>query len=504
MNPELVLPILIPLTAGALSLAFWRSVRLQRMLAVIATGLLLGSGVWLMRSTIEQGFLVAEMGSWPAPFSIVLVSDMLGAIMIVLTGIIGLAIAIYSLASTPRGHEKFGYYPLMHLLLAGVAGAFLTGDIFNLFVWFEVMLLASFALLTLGGERAQMEGAIKYVTLNLFSSAIFLSAVGLLYGMVGTLNMADIAQKLNSVEDPGMVTVVSLMFMMSFGIKAAAFPLFFWLPASYHTPQVAVSALFAGLLTKVGVYALYRVFTLIFTQDVAYTHTILLWAAALTMLTGVLGAAAQFEFRRILSFHIVSQIGYMLLGLALFTPLALIGGVFYIMHHIIVKTNLFLVSGITYRLLGSYELKDLGGVYRQRPYLALLFLIPALSLAGIPPLSGFFAKFIVVRASLEASEYAITAIALLVGLLTLYSMIKIWAEVFWKKVPEHVADVSRLNGEVKDKHNWAYYVPVVGLAMCTLIIGLYGQPIYVLAETAASQLMNPQLYIEAVLGGQSK
>ena len=504
MNLELVLPILIPLTAGALSLALWRSIRLQRALAVVSTGLLLAAGIWLMRSTIEQGFLVVEMGSWPAPFSIVLVSDVLGAIMIVLTGIIGLAIAIYSLASTPRGHERFGYYPLMHLLLAGVAGAFLTGDIFNLFVWFEVMLLASFALLTLGGERAQMEGAIKYVTLNLFSSAIFLSAVGLLYGMVGTLNMADIAQKVNSVDDPGMVTVVSLLFMISFGIKAAAFPLFFWLPASYHTPQVAVSALFAGLLTKVGVYALYRVFTLIFTQDVAYTHTILLWAAAFTMLTGVLGAAAQFEFRRILSFHIVSQIGYMLLGLALFTPLALIGGVFYIMHHIIVKTNLFLVSGITFRLLGSYELKDLGGVYRQRPYLALLFLVPALSLAGIPPLSGFFAKFIVVRASLEASEYLISAIALLVGLLTLYSMIKIWAEVFWKKLPDHVPDVSRLNGEVKDRNNWAFYLPVVGLAACTLMIGLYGQPIYVLAETAADQLRNPQLYIEAVLGGQSK
>jgi len=178
--------------------------------------------------------------------------------------------------------------------------------------------------------------------------------------------------------------------------------------------------------------------------------------------------------------------------------------VFYIMHHIIVKTNLFLVSGITYRLLGSYELKNLGGVYRQRPYLALLFLIPALSLAGIPPLSGFFAKFIVVKASLEASEYVISAIALLVGLLTLYSMIKIWAEVFWKKVPDHVTDVGRLNGEIKNTHNWAYYVPVVGLAACTLIIGLYGQPIYVLAETAADQLMNPQLYIEAVLGGTPK
>lgn len=504
MNLAPVLPILVPLLAGALSLAFWRSVRIQRIIAVTATGLLLAASIWLMSLTLKHGFLVVEMGSWPAPFSIVFVSDALSAIMIVLTGIIGLAIAVYSLVSTPDAHGKFGYYPLMHLLLAGVSGAFLTGDIFNLFVWFEVMLLASFALLTLGGERAQMEGAIKYVTLNLFSSAIFLSAVGLLYGMVGTLNLADIAQKVNSVDDPGMVTVVSMMFMMSFGIKAAAFPLFFWLPASYHTPQVAVSALFAGLLTKVGVYALYRVFTLIFTQDVGYTHTILLWAATLTMLTGVLGAAAQFEFRRILSFHIISQIGYMILGLALFTPLALIGGVFYIMHHIIVKTNLFLVSGITYRLLGSYELKDLGGVYRQRPYLALLFLIPALSLAGIPPLSGFFAKFIVVKASLEASEYLVAGIALLVGLLTLYSMIKIWAEVFWKKLPEHVTDVRRLNGEVRDQQSWAYYAPIVGLAVCTLVIGLYGQPIYVLAETAAEQLMNPQLYIEAVLGGRSQ
>lgn len=501
MSPEIILPVFIPLTAGALSLALWRSIRYQRILGVLANILLLWSGIWLLMSTTDQGFVTMEMGSWPAPFSIVFVADVLAAIMIVLTGIIGLAIAIYSLASTPRGHEKFGYYPLMHLLLAGVAGSFLTGDIFNLFVWFEVMLLASFALLTLGGERAQMEGAIKYVTLNLFSSAIFLSAVGLLYGMVGTLNMADIAQKIGQVEDTGMLTVVAMMFMVSFGVKAAAFPLFFWLPASYHTPQVAVSALFAGLLTKVGVYALFRMFTLVFTQDVEYTHNILLWAATLTMLTGVLGAAAQFEFRRILSFHIVSQIGYMMLGLALFTPLAIIGGVFYIMHHIIVKTNLFLVSGFTYRLLGSYELKDLGGVYKYRPLLAVLFLIPALSLAGIPPLSGFFAKFVVIRAALEAEAYLVTFVALLVGLLTLYSMIKIWAEVFWKKVPDHVRNNEELKGKLNEKHAWAYYLPMVGLAICTLIIGLYGQPIYELAEMSAEQLMNPQLYIEAVLGG---
>lgn len=498
----LAIPLLIPLFAGALSLALWRSTRWQRVIAVIATAALLVSSIVLLQAVLQDGYVVLHTAQWAAPFGITLVADLLAAIMVVLAGIIAFVIAIYSLAATPSGHEKFGYYPLLHLLMAGVVGSFITGDIFNLFVWFEVMLLASFALLTLGGERAQMEGAIKYVTLNLFSSAIFLIAVGLLYGMVGTLNMADLAQKIAQVEDQGMITVVAMLFLVSFGIKAAAFPLFFWLPASYHTPQVAVSALFAGLLTKVGVYALFRVFTLIFVHDVAYTHTILLWIAALTMLTGVLGAAAQFEFRRILSFHIVSQIGYMLLGLALFTPLAIIGGVFYIMHHILVKTALFLVSGISYRLLGSYELRDLGGLYRKKPFLAILFLIPALSLAGIPPLSGFFAKFIVLRAGIEAEAYVVTGIALLVGLLTMYSMIKIWAEVFWKATPEHTHEQKPLTDAVVDRGHWPLYVPIMILGCGTLLIGFYGQPIFVLAEQAAAQLLNPQGYIDAVLGVQ--
>src|SRR5690554_3870478 len=439
-----------------------------------------------------------HMGDWAAPFGITIVADLLSAIMVVLTGIIGFSIAIYSLATTSEGHERFGYYPLMHLLLAGVAGSFLTGDIFNLYVWFEVMLLSSFALLTLGGERAQMEGAIKYVTLNLFSSALLLSAIGLVYATTGTLNMADLGQKLSQVEHHGLVNTLAMMFIVAFGIKAAAFPLFFWLPASYHTPLVGISALFAGLLTKVGVYCLYRFFTLIFTGDVDYTHTILLWGAGLTMLSGVLGAAAQFEFRRILSFHIVSQIGYMILGLALYTPLAIVGGVFYIMHHIIVKTNLFLVSGLVYRLLGSYDLKELGGVYRSHPWLAVLFLIPALSLAGIPPLSGFLAKFIVIRAGIEAEAYGVTAIALLVGLLTLYSMIKIWTEVFWKSTPPE-GDVAPYP-EVRQRELWLMAAPVVGLGLCTLFIGLYPAPIHALAEASAVQLLDPDAYIRAVLG----
>jgi len=498
VNPEIALPILIPLMSGAVSLVFWRSRLMQRLVAVGGTAGLLITALWLLASVNREGILVMHMGNWAAPFGISLVADLLGAIMVVLTGIIGLAVAIYSLATAGRGHEAYGYFPLMHLLLAGVAGAFLTGDIFNLYVWFEVMLVASFALLILGSEKAQMEGAIKYVTLNLLSSVIFLIAVGLLYGMVGTLNMADIARRLAAVEDQGMVDALAMMFMVAFGIKAAAFPLFFWLPASYHTPPVAVSALFAGLLTKVGVYALFRVFTLIFHHSPGYTHEILLWGAGLTMLSGVLGAAAQFEFRRILSFHIVSQIGYMILGLALFTPLAIVGGVFYIMHHIIVKANLFLVSGIVHRLGGSYQLKRLGGFYRSHPWLAVLFLIPALSLAGIPPLSGFLAKFIVIRAGIEAEAYGVTAIALLVGLLTLYSMIKIWTEVFWKSTPPE-GDVAPYP-EVRQRELWLMAAPVVGLGLCTLFIGLYPAPIHALAEASAAQLLDPDAYIRAVLG----
>ncbi|PAU76261.1 Na+/H+ antiporter subunit D [Halomonas salipaludis] len=505
MRPEVALPVIIPLLSGAVSLLFWRSRPMQRFIAVAGTLALLVVGLWLITSVSREGYVVIHMGSWQAPYGISLVADMLSAIMILLTGIIGLGLAIYSLASTGPNHEKFGFYPLMHLLLAGVAGAFLTGDIFNLYVWFEVMLVASFALLILGGEKAQMEGAIKYVTLNLLASVIFLTAIGLLYGMVGTLNMADVGQRLAEAENQGMVEVLAVMFMIAFGIKAAAFPLFFWLPASYHTPPVAVSALFAGLLTKVGVYSLFRVFTLMFDQTMDYVQDILLWGAALTMVTGVLGAAAQYEFRRILSFHIVSQIGYMILGLALFTPLALAGGIFAVMHNIIVKTNLFLISGITHRLQGTYQLKKMGGLFKERPWLSVAFFLSAFSLAGVPPLSGFFAKFVIVRAGIEAEAYVVTAVALAVGLMTLYSMVKIWNEVFWKKLPEDnlVPEASTPSGDegrlVKSSLG-LMYLPVAILALFTVLIGVFAQPLMEMMLMAGEQLMNSQGYIDAVLG----
>lgn len=490
MNILLVLPVLIPFISGIIMLLFWAQRGIQRALNVAGAALLLAAGVALLLVVARDGVQATQLGNWPAPFGITFVADLLSAIMVVITGLMALAIAIYSLSSMDKAREHYGYYPLLHIMFMGICGAFLTGDVFNLYVWFEVLLMSSFVLMALGGERAQLEGAIKYVTLNLLSSALFLAAVGILYGAVGTLNMADLSQQLSMLNQPGLVTTLAMLFLVAFGIKAAMFPLFAWLPASYHTPPIAVSAIFAGLLTKVGVYALIRVFSLLFVQNVAFTHTIILILAGLTMVTGVLGAVSQNEFRRVLSFHIVSQIGYMLMGLGLFTQLALAGAVFYIMHHIIVKTNLFLVSGIVHRLRGSYELKDLGGIYKTYPLLAVLFLIPAFSLAGFPPLSGFWAKLMLVQAGLEVEQYLIVGISLAVSLLTVFSMTKIWAEAFWKKGP--ASEEPRVSGLAP------MVAPVVGLALVTIVIGLSAQPFYDLAVRAADQLLDPSEYIAAV------
>ena len=501
MKMLIVLPVIIPLGTAILLLFLLRWKTAQRTLAVISAIGQMFVALLLLKLVWEQGIQVVQIGNWQAPFGISFAVDLLGAIMVVLAALMGLVVVIYSLVGIDSERQSFGYFPLINILLMGVCGAFLTGDIFNLYVCFEVMLMSSFVLMVLGGERAQMEGGVKYVTLNLMSSAIFLTGLGILYGEVGTLNMADLAYKLSLAPNSNLINITAMLFFIAFGIKAAIFPLFFWLPASYHTPPAATSAIFAGLLTKVGVYALIRSFTLFFVQDADFNHTLILVLSGLTMVTGVLGAASQFEFRRILSFHIISQIGYMIMGLGLFTKLALTGSVFYLIHHIVVKTNLFLVSGVVNRLKGTYDLKKLGGLYKAYPILALLFIIPAFSLAGIPPLSGFWAKFILIKAGLETSQYLIVITALFVSILTLYSMTKIWNEVFWKKEStDHTNEVPVEIAKLSSKSNLSLILPIGLLALITIIIGLYTEPFFELANRAAQQLMNPSEYIHAVLG----
>jgi multicomponent Na+:H+ antiporter subunit D len=323
------------------------------------------------------------------------------------------------------------------VLLAGVCGAFLTGDLFNLYVWFEVLLISSFVLMGSAASAGSSKARSSTSRLNLLSSAIFLAAVGVLYGTAGTLNMADLSVVLQDPRrDDRLILAIALLFLVAFGIKAAMFPVFAWLPASYHTPPPAVSAVFAGLLTKVGVYALVRVFTLLFTHDPWVTHGIILALAGLTMVSGVLGAAAQVEFRRVLSFHIVSQIGYMLMGLGLFTRLALAGTVFYLAHHIIVKTNLFLISGIVLRLKGTLALASLGGLYGTRPGLRPAVSHPGAVAGGPAAALRLLGEARPRAGGLEEASYPIVVVALLVSLLTLYSMTKIWTEAFWKEAPD--------------------------------------------------------------------
>ncbi len=502
MNILLILPIAIPFLCAIISIFAWNRRDIQRALALTGMIALLISGLGLLFTVSQYGIQMTRIGNWPVPFGIVLVADLFSAIMVVVASIVGLCVVIYSLASIDPQREAYGYYPITLTLLMGVCGAFLTGDIFNLYVWFEIILISSFVLLALGGERAQLEGAIKYFAINLLVSAFFLAAVGILYAITGSLNMADLSVELKKVENSGLVTVVAMLFLIAFGIKSAVFPFFFWLPASYHTPPVAVTTLFSGLMTKVGVYAMIRVFTLMFTQDSAYTHNLILVIAGFTMVIGVMGAVAQYDFRRLLSFHIISQIGYLMMGLGIFTVASLTGTIFFMVHVIIAKSALFLVSGASFMVTRTYDLKHMGGLYKNFPLLALLFFIPAMSLAGIPPLSGFWAKFSLIAAGLEAEQYVIVAVALGVSILTLFSMTKIWAEAFWKVNPdmedEAIRDMVALTRQ--DKF-YTRLFPIVLLATLTIFMGIAAEPVLELATRAADQLIHTEAYINAVLGG---
>ena len=261
-NPYIVLPVIFQLFTAVLLMFFWFRVNAQRLITIICSFVSLGIAIWLFNEVYNQGILTMQAGEWQAPFGITFVADIFSATMVLLTAISGMAVAVFSTGSIRNARLKFGYFPILNFLLMGLQGAFLTGDIFNLYVWFEIIIIASFVLITIGGEKAQIEGAMKYVTMNLLASAIFLTAIAILYGMAGSLNMADLSGQVAQIENRGLVNVVAILFLVGFGIKSAIFPLYFWLPASYHTPPPAISAIFGGLLTKVGVYALIRIFTL--------------------------------------------------------------------------------------------------------------------------------------------------------------------------------------------------------------------------------------------------
>ncbi|SIT80943.1 proton-conducting transporter membrane subunit [Pontibacter indicus] len=500
MNHLLImLPILIPLYGAILSLFCWRSVRVQLYIGILTQVCLLVASFLLLFDVNESGIRTTQIGSWPAPYGITLVADLFSAMIVITSAITGMAVYLFSIKGLDKARQTFGYYPVLLVLQLGVSGACLTGDLFNLFVWFEVLLMCCFVLIALGGTKPQLEGAIKYVTINILATSFLLAGIGIVYGTMGSLNMAELALLVRMpVAHPALINMAGMFFLIAFGIKAAIFPLFFWLPAAYHTPPIAISAFIAGIITKVGMYAFIRLFTLIFVTDQELTIPLFTVLAGFTMVIGVLGAASQNDFRKILSFHIVSQIGYMLMGLALFTPLALAGSIYFIIHNILVKTNLFLISGVVAHRHGTFALKKLGGLYLQQPILSVLFFISAFSLAGIPPFSGFWGKFMLAKAGFEIGSFTIVLVSLAVSLMTIFSMTKIWNEVFWKKKPEQepLLDVVP---QQKLRDNRQLYLPVGIMTVFILLIGLYAEPVVAMAQLAAEQLLNSKLYINAVL-----
>lgn len=488
-------PLLWPLFMVGLLLAIGRRESLRRWISVAGAAVHLSLAGALIPVTMG-GPMSLAVGGWRAPFGIVLAVDRLSAAMVVIAALVGLVVAIYSVSGIDHKRERYGYHPLVHALLAGVTGAFLTADFFNLYVWFELMLMASFVLMALGGEKRQLQAALRYFALNLLASMVFLVALGLMYGLTGSLNMAAVSDGLAASSRPDLALVVWGLLLLAFGIKAAVFPLYSWLPTTYPTPPTVVSALFAGLLTKVGVYALMRTCALMPPAVQVQLLPVVMGIGALTMVFGVLGAVGQKTFRGVLSFHIISQIGYMVIGIGMGTAAGLFAAIFYTLHHILVKTNLFLVAGVARRWCGTEELKGMGGLYRSNPWLTLLFAVSALSLAGLPPLSGFWAKLLLIQGLVGAGELWMAGLAAAVGALTLFSMLKLWNEAFWKPGPS--ASVETMHAPI------ARYAGMALLAAGTVAIGLAPSWLAGYARDAAEELVRPEVYKRVVGGGDGR
>ena len=430
---------LVPLATAGLTALFSGRSRTQQAISFVGVLGFLGAAVTLLAQVSASGPVGVSFGDWPAPYGIQFRFDGLSTALLLLTALMGLVTLIFLGSDADPGPRHRLLLPLLHGTLAGVAGAFSTADLFNLYVWFEVMLICALGLIALGGRRDQLDAAFKYLGLNLFGTLLLLAAIGLLYAATGQLNYGGLALAARQL-DPALLHTLLAALTVGLLLKAGAFPLYAWLPASYPTLPAPVLALFAALLGKVAAYAVLRMLGDVFMPEGAALYEVLGWVAVATMVAGVLGAAHHWDMRRILAFHSVSQIGYVLLAVALGGPAGHAAALFYTLHHSLVKASLYLTAGMVASVAGSYDLRRIGGLAAARPMLALLFAVMALSLVGIPPLSGFWAKLLVLQEAFAQGRYTWAALALLVSVLTLYSMMKIWTEAFWK--PHPLADAE--------------------------------------------------------------
>ncbi len=489
MSVLVISPLLVALLAGTVALLF--NQRAQKSIffggAFIHFVVCVALFLWIFRDGVQA----YHLGGWAAPLGIAFAADSFSAVLVLLTGLLGLAVAPQAIQSRSKEPSNAATPSLFFFLLAGVDAAFLTTDLFHLYVAFELLLFSSFVLLVGKAGSKERVASVRYLLPSVLSSMLLLAAVGLTYGITGTLFMPEVGIRISELGPSTAISAVAGLFALAFSLKAALFPVFAWLPASYLAANSAMAALFSGLLTKVGVYALVRVFTLIFPEEMSWLGPLMLFVAAATMIVGVLGALAQWEMQRLLTFHVVSQVGYLIVGFALGTATALASLVFYIFHNSVAKACLLLATGVVRVRYGTDRLRDLGGIVKSDPWLAGLFLVAALALAGIPPLSGFWAKLLVLQASLESEAWIILAVAASVGILTLTSMAKIWTTAFW-------GEESGLKRESSLASRFIELAPVALLALITILLGCFAAPAIDISLRAASELLDPTAYIDAL------
>ncbi len=489
------LPVILPLLGAGLALVAARWLWLQRLVTFAFLVATLATSVAVLIDVEANGIATHFVGSWPAPVGIVLVVDLMAAMFLTISMVVIVIVHVFAIGQGADTGSPRIANPVYLVLTAGVAMSFTTGDLFNLFVAFEVMLIASYVLLTLGARRAQIRSGMTYVVINMVASSLLLVAVGFVYAATGTVNMADLVGKFGELDD-GLRIALGVMLLAVFSTKAALFPFFFWLPDSYPNAPTAITAVFAGLLTKVGIYTIIRTTTILELRELS---GLLLFTAAVTMVIGVIGAMAQDDMKRILSFHIISQVGYMVVGVGLYTVAGLAATVLYVVHHIPVKTALFLVTGLVEHTAGSAQLHRLGGLIRRAPVVAALFVLPALSLAGIPPLSGFLAKLAIVEAGLSAEQWLVVAAALLAGLGTVFSMSKTWSGVFWGRPDDPTPELERSEDEPL-RAPLLMTAATCAMVAVTFIVPIFAMAVYDLSERAALDLVDPTAYVTAVLG----
>lgn len=492
MNNIIVLPLIIPIFTAVVLVFFRNYIMVQKFLSLITMLSVTIISFNLLNFVQKEGILKIDFSGWKPPFGILFVADSFSLLMVLTSSIVTVFCLLYAFSTMDKKHEQMFFYPFVLLLVGGVNGSFLTGDIFNLFVCFEVMLMASYVLIALGGKKVQLRESLKYVLINVLASWIFLVALAFLYGTVKTLNMAHIAQRVAEVGQDPLLTTVALVFLIVFSLKAGLL-LFFWLPGSYVVPPTAVQALFAALLTKVGIYALIRTFTLMFPHNPEVTHTIIGIFAGATIIAGCMGALASRNVLTIASYNIIIAVGFILIGLAVGTESALAGSVFYLIHDMIAKALLFLLVGMMVYLTGEKLIDNMSGLIRNYPLFTWIYFLVMLALVGIPPLSGFIGKVLIGEGAIEEGAYILLFLGFGSSLIVLYSLMRIFLSSFFGETIITIEDEKPIPK--------LPMVSFISLAICIIFIGLGAENLLVYVQDATTTLVNPSIYIDAILSG---